>query len=67
VFEGPSRATVRDDGPAEAFRLDQANASIEASIRDLQSSNGLEILRAILRSYRQEQRASRWDLRDFAF
>ena len=63
VFEGPFRATVRDDGPAEAFRLDQANASIEASIRDLRSSNGLEIVRGILRSYRQEQSASR----DFPF
>jgi hypothetical protein len=68
VFEGPFRATVRNDGPAEALRLDQTNASIEASIRDLQSSNGLEILKALLRSYRQEQqRASRWDFRDFAF
>lgn len=67
VFEGPFRASIRDDGPAEAYRLDQANASIEASIRDLRSSNGLEILRAILRSYRQEQRESRWDLRDFPF
>jgi len=67
VFEGPFRASVRDDGPAEACRLDQATASIEASIRDLRSSNGLEILRAILRSYGQEQRASRWNLRDFPF
>jgi hypothetical protein len=67
VFEGPFRATVRNDGPAEALRLDQTNASIEASIRDLWSINGLEILRAILRSYREEQRTSRWDLRDFAF
>ena len=67
VFEGPFRATVRNDGPAEALRLDQTNASIEASIRDLRSNNGLETLRAILRSYREEQRTSRWDLRDFAF
>jgi hypothetical protein len=67
VFEGPFRATVRDDGPVEAFRLDQTNASVEASIRDLRSSNGLEILRAILQSNRREQRASRSDLRDFAF
>jgi hypothetical protein len=67
VFEGPFRATVRNDGPAEALRLDKANASIEASIRDLRSNNGLETLRAILRSYREEQRTSRWDLRDFAF
>jgi hypothetical protein len=66
VFEGPFRATVRNDGPAEAFRLDQANASIGANIRDLRSNNGLETLRAILRSYRNEQRTSRWDLRDFA-
>jgi hypothetical protein len=66
VFEGPFRATVRNDGPAEALRLDKANASIEASIRDLRSNNGLETLRAILRSYRNEQRTSRWDLRDFA-
>ena len=67
VFEGPFRASVRDDGPAEAYGLDRANASIEASIRDLRSSNGLEILRAILRSYGQEQRASSWNLRDFPF
>ena len=67
VFEGPFRASVRDHGPAEAFRLDRANASIEASIRDLRSSDGLEILRALLRSYRQKQRANRWDLRDFPF
>ncbi|HEY7167310.1 MAG TPA: hypothetical protein VIB79_22295 [Candidatus Binatia bacterium] len=67
VFNGPFKLTVRTDGPAEAFRLDQTNASMEASIRDLTSSNGLETLRAILRSYREEQRASKWELNNFPF
>jgi hypothetical protein len=40
---------------------------MEASIRDLQSANGLETLKAILRSYREEQRARKWDLRNFPF
>jgi exonuclease VII small subunit len=67
VPDGPFGATIRTDGPAEARALDAVNASMEASIRDLQSRNGLETLKAILRSYREEQRAVKRDLRDFPF
>ena len=67
VPDGPFRATIPAKGPAEARALDELNASMEASIRDLQSANGLETLKAILRSYREEQRARKWDLRNFPF
>ena len=39
----------------------------DVTARDLQSKDGLETLKAILRSYREEQRAMKWDLRDFPF
>lgn len=67
VPDGPFGVTIRADGPAEARELDEFNASMEASIRDLQSRNGLEALKAILQSYRQEQRDMKWDLKDFPF
>ena len=67
VIDGPFGATIRTNGPAEARALDEVNASMEASIHDLQSKDGLETLKAILRSYREEQRAMKWDLRDFPF
>lgn len=67
VIDGPFGATIRTNGPAEARAMDEVNASMEASIRDLQSKDGLETLKAILRSYREEQRAMKWDLRDFPF
>ena len=40
---------------------------MEASIRDLQSGNGVETLKAILQSYREEQRARKKDFRRFRF
>jgi hypothetical protein len=67
VIDGPFGATIRTNGPAEARAMDEVNASMEASIRDLQSKDGLATLKAILRSYREEQRAMKWDLRDFPF
>jgi hypothetical protein len=53
VPDGPYGATIRTNGPAEARALDEVNAGIEADIRDLQSTNGLETLKAILQSYRR--------------
>ena len=67
VPDGPFGVTIRANGPAEARELDEFNASMEASIRDLQSRNGLETLKAILQSYREEQRAMKWDMKDFPF
>jgi len=67
VPDGPFEVHILDDGPAEARALDDANAGMEASTRDLQSSNGLVTLKAILRSYREEQRAIKRELRSFRF
>ena len=67
VPDGPFGATIRANGPAEARALDEVNASMETSIRDLQSRNGVETLKALLRTHREEQRAMKRDLRDFPF
>ncbi|MBM2802503.1 MAG: hypothetical protein HW419_396 [Deltaproteobacteria bacterium] len=67
VPDGPFGATIRTNGPAEARALDEVNASMEASIHDLQSKDGLETLKAIIGSYREEQRAMKRDSRDFPF
>jgi hypothetical protein len=67
VPDGPFGTTIRANGPAEARALDEVNASMEASIRDLQSRNGVETLKAILRSHREEQRAMKWALTDSPF
>ncbi len=67
VPDGPFGATIRANGPAEARALDEDNASMEASIRDLQSRNGLETLKAILRSHRQEQREMKWAMKNSPF
>ena len=67
VPDGPFVIRVQNDGPAQARALDDANAGMEASTRDLQSSNGLVTLKAILRSYREEQRAMKRELRGFRF
>lgn len=65
--DGPFGVTIRANGPAEARALDEAVASMEASIRDLQSGNRHETLKAILQSYREEQRARKRDFRRFRF
>ena len=67
VPDGPFGVTIRANAPAEARELDEVNASMEASTRDLQSGSGLETLKAILQSYREEQRAKKWELRDYPF
>ena len=67
VPDGPFGATIRTNGPAEARALDEVNASMEASIHDLQSKDGVETLKAIIGSYREEQRAMKRDSRDFPF
>jgi hypothetical protein len=67
VPDGPFGFRIQTDGPAEARALDEANAGMEASTRDLQSSNGLVALKAILHSYREEQRAMKRELRGFRF
>jgi hypothetical protein len=67
VPDGLFGVTIRANGPAEARELDEVNASMEASTRDLQSGSGLETLKAILQSYREEQRAKKWELRDYPF
>jgi len=67
VPDGPFGSIIRTNGLAEARALDKVNASMEASIRDLHSRDGLETLKAILRSYREEQRAMTKDLRAFPF
>ena len=67
VPDGPFSATLRANGSAEARALDDANAGIEASTRDLQSTNGLVTLKAILQSYRERQRAMERQLRGFRF
>ena len=64
VPDGPYGVTILTNGPAEARALDEVNAGIESDIRDLQSTNGLETVKAILQSYREEQRAMK---RDFPF
>jgi hypothetical protein len=67
VPDGPFRVRIQDDGPAQAHALDDVNASMEANTRDLQSENGLVTLKAILNSYRDEQRAMERELRRFPF
>ena len=67
VPDGPFGIRIQTEGPAQARALDEANAGMEASTRDLQSSNGLVALKAILRSYREEQRAMKRELRAFRF
>jgi len=66
-FDGPFGVSIRDNGPAEARALDTHIASMEASIRDLQSKSGVETLKAIIQSYREEQRAMKNDFRRFRF
>ena len=65
-FDGPFGVSIRDNGPAEARALDEGIASTEASIRDLQTKSGVETLKAIIQSFREEQRAKE-DYRRFRF
>jgi hypothetical protein len=65
--DGPFGVAMRVNGPAEARALDEAIASMEASIRDLQSKSGVETLKAIVQSFREEQRAMKKDFRRFRF
>ncbi len=67
VPDGPFGVRIQADGPAQAHALDDANAGMEANTRDLQSSNGLVTLKAIVQSYREEQRAIKRELRSFRF
>jgi len=67
VPDDPFGIRIQGDGPAQACALDKANAGMEASTRDLQSTNGLVTLKAILQSYREEQRAMKRELRGFRF
>jgi hypothetical protein len=53
-FDGPFGVTIRANCPAEARAQDEDIASMEASIRDLQSKSGVETLKAIIQSYREE-------------
>ena len=66
-FDGPFGVSIRDNGPAEARALDEGIASMEASIRDLQTKSGVETLKAIIQSFREEQRAKKEDYRRFRF
>ena len=65
--DGPFGVCIQANGPAQARALDDANAGMEARTRDLQSRNGLGTLKAILQSYREEQRAMERELRGFRF
>jgi len=65
-FDGPFGVTIRDNGPAEARALDEGIAAMEAAIRNLQRE-GVPTLRAIIQSYREEQRARKKDFRRFRF
>jgi hypothetical protein len=67
VPDGPFGGIIHVDGPAQARALDDINTTMEASTRDLQSSNGFLTLKAILQSYREEQRAMKRELRGFRF
>lgn len=67
VPDGPFDLHIQVDGPAQARALDHANAGMEANTRDLQSTNGLVTLKAMLQSYREEQRAMERELRSFRF
>jgi exonuclease VII small subunit len=67
VPDGPFGIDILDDGPAQARALDNANAGMEATTRDLQSSNGFGTLKTILQSYREEQRAMKTAFRGIRF
>jgi hypothetical protein len=64
--DGPFGVTIRANGPAEARALDDGIAAMEAAIRNLQRE-GVPTLRAIIQSYREEQRARKEDFRRFRF
>lgn len=66
-FDGPFRMVLRTDGPAEARAIDEVNGSMEATIRDLQSSSALQTLKSLLREYREEQRARERSWKNFPF
>ena len=55
--DGPFRVVVKTAGPAEARALDQTMAKLEAHVRDLRSPDGLGLLKAVLRGYRDSMRA----------
>ena len=65
-FDGPFGVSIRDNGPAEAHALDEGIAAMEEAIRNLQRE-GVPTLRAIIESYREEQRAMKKDFRRFRF
>ena len=65
--DGPFGVTIRANGPAEARALDEGIASIEAAIRNLQRERGGAALKAIIQSYREDQRARKRDFRRFRF
>ena len=65
-FDGPFGVSIRDNGPAEVRALDEGIAGMEAAIRNLQRE-GVPTLRAIIQSYREEQRAMKRDFRRFRF
>lgn len=67
VPDGPYRIMVQTNGPAEAQALDEFNESMAQCTRDLKSSKGLETIKAILREYRQEQKARERGRRIFGF
>lgn len=67
VSDGPFEIVIKTDGPAEARALDEFNARIEAHIRDLQTSDGMAQLKAVLRSYREAERARKREWRDVPF
>ena len=67
VSDGPFGGIIHVDGPAQARALDDANTTMEASTRDLQSENGLVALRVLLQSYRDKLRAMKREWRGFRF
>ena len=66
-FDPPFGIRVRTNGPAEARAIDEVNKRMVDTIRDLESTSGLETLRSMLREYRKEHRAKKPALRDFPF
>jgi exonuclease VII small subunit len=67
IQDGPFGFRIQTDGPVQAYELDNANAVMEASTRDLQSTNGIVALKVLLQSYREKQRALEKGLRRFRF
>lgn len=67
VPDGPFDLQIQIDGPAQARALDEVNAGMEASIRALQSENGLVALKVLLQAHRDKQRAMEKELRRFRF